>query len=95
MYNMLLIINIVIHASQILFQVHVLNQACSSRSRTCTCAAMVKSEDDVLVVDVCNKVGGSPGEQPVQLYRNGNLTEGTKIYQDNDGKLITVSLASL
>lgn len=53
---------------------------------------MVKSEDDVLVVDVCNKVGGSPGEQPVRLYRNGNLTEGTKIYQDNDGKLITVEL---
>lgn len=93
MYNMLLIVDIVIHVLQILFQVHVLNQACGSRSRTCTCAAMVKSEDDVLVVDVCNKVGGSPGEQPVRLYRNGNLTEGTKIYQDNDGKLITVSLA--
>ncbi|XP_061194923.1 uncharacterized protein LOC133203073 [Saccostrea echinata] len=74
------------------YEVHILNQACTSRSRTCTCAAMVKSQDDVLVVDVCTKAQGSPLESPVKLYKNGDLAQGTKIYQDNDGNLIMVEL---
>lgn len=69
---------------------HILNQACNSRSKTCTCAAMVKFQDDVLVVDVCSKVQSSPLDVPVKLYKNGDLAQGTKIYQDNGGQLIVV-----
>ncbi|KAK3095673.1 hypothetical protein FSP39_017472 [Pinctada imbricata] len=70
------------------YQVNIKNQACENdRTKTCTCAAMVKSVDDVFVVDYC-----SGAVNPMKLYKNGPLSYRTKLYRENNGNLISVVL---
>jgi len=70
---------------------------------TCNCAVMVRSGDDVLVIDRCVRqrqrmppplVGYSDDYSPlmsVVLYLNGKLTPGTRIHQLANGHKYIVS----
>ncbi|XP_035827995.1 uncharacterized protein LOC118477191 [Aplysia californica] len=84
------------------FEVRTLQQSCDS-NQTCTCAVMVLSGNDVVVLDRCD--GGAAGALDTRLYLNGDLTEDTRVIQFVDGgryrivlptmTYIDVSLASL
>ena len=70
---------------------------------TCNCGVMVRSGDDVLVIDRCRRQrhrlppplsGHSDERGPVMsvlLYLNGKLTPGTRIHQLADGRKYIVS----
>jgi len=70
---------------------------------TCNCAVMVRSGDDVLVIDRCVRRRHRmppPSEyfsddhapaMSVQLYVNDRLTPGTRVHQLADGRKYIVS----
>ena len=70
---------------------------------TCNCGVMVRSGDDVLVIDRCVRrrhrmppplAGFSDDHGPIMsvvLYLNGKLTPGTRIHQLADGRKYIVS----
>ena len=86
-------------------QVHVIYQLCGHLvSASCNCAVAVQSGDDVIVIDRCvrkrkpfTQLDGTVVTDPltvmsVNLFLNGQLTPGTHIYQDGDGKKYFVSI---
>jgi hypothetical protein len=72
-------------------QVHALYKECGDRSASCNCAVMVRSQDDVVVIDRCSDKANDQPPVDVRLYVNGELTPGTKIFRYLDGKKFRVS----
>ena len=76
------------------YAVHVFQRRCLARA-SCICTTAIRSGDDVFVIDTCgaNQIPVSRRPQlEVRLYRNGNLTPGTKIEQYNGGTRYKVSI---
>ena len=80
-------------------QVHAIYQQCGHLMlASCNCAVAVQSGDDVIVIDRCTRkrrpflhIDGTYDDDPltvmsVDLYLNGELTEGTRVYEESDGK---------
>ena len=65
-----------------MFQVRVVQQACPS-NLTCSCAVIVQSGDDVIVLDRCN--ADKNGAVDVRLYLNDKISTGTRVVQYVDG----------
>ncbi|KAK7469526.1 hypothetical protein BaRGS_00036472, partial [Batillaria attramentaria] len=73
------------------FEVHALYKKCGEAS--CNCAVMVRSYDDVVVIDRCSAAEQDSGPPlDVRLYVNGELTPGTSIVRYVDGKMYRVYL---
>ena len=80
------------------YKVHVIYQKCGPRvPASCNCAVAVQSGDDVIVIDRCfrdrkpfNRISGTYNahvtKMSVDLYLNGDLTPGTTIFEESDGK---------
>ena len=51
----------------------------------------VRSGDDVFIADSCERVAGEAYPLETSLYLNGDLTPGTDISSENDGKIYKVS----
>lgn len=82
----------VIHISgKLVLQVRGWFQSCG-RGGSCTCAVAVRSGDDVLIIDSCDRPDGSELPLDTTLYKNGELTPGTVIVSENEGKVHKVSL---
>lgn len=87
-------------------QVHAIYQKCHPNlEATCNCGVAVQSGDDVIVIDRCFRrqltvpalrsrlsPDDPPSTMKIQLFLNGNLTPGTKIHEDADGKKYFVSI---
>ncbi len=57
----------------------------------CTCAISIRSGDDVIVVDSCRERAlAKGGNMMVDVLLNGELTSGTKILSENNGRKIKV-----
>ena len=68
-------------------QVQALYKECGNNGASCNCAVMVRSHDDVVVIDRCSSVHHTNGPPlDVRLYLNGELTPGTSIKRFVDGK---------
>ncbi|XP_012937254.1 uncharacterized protein LOC106011603 [Aplysia californica] len=70
-------------------------QLCSSRrptGATCNCGAAVRSGDDVIVFDACNRNSRRVTVIDVQMYKNGQLTPGTSIRKHGCGQKYEVFL---
>ena len=102
-YHIVVII-IVISFSCGFLQVNAVYQRCERDVlATCNCGVMVRSGDDVLVIDRCVRRrhrmpppldGFSDERAPVMsvlLYLNGKLTPGTRVHQLADGRKYIVS----
>jgi len=82
------------------YEVQVVYQKCNSETdASCNCAVSVRSGDDVFVVDKCRRTQSitCPGgncEQPMKviLYKNGELTSGTRIFRREGGLRYEVML---
>ena len=67
---------------------------------SCNCAVAVQSGDDVIVIERClrrkkwfRRISGSEesvNRMRVDMYVNGNLTRGTRVLQEADGKKYNV-----
>ncbi|XP_064612523.1 uncharacterized protein LOC135476426 [Liolophura sinensis] len=75
------------------YEVHGWFQSCGGDG-SCTCAVAVRSGDDVLVIDSCDRPDGSELPLEATLYKNGELTPGTVITSDNEGRVHKVTLPS-
>ena len=84
-------------------QVHAIYQKCGTNiTASCNCAVAVQSGDDVIVIDRCFRdvkpVKRLDGEfkditqMKVNIFLNGQLTPGTSVYQQADGKIYLVSI---
>ena len=73
-------------------QVRTFNRRCNSRA-ICTCATVVKSGDDVFVIDQCGQRARQASEQPIRVYlfRNGDLSPGTAVYRLDEGRKFKVN----
>ena len=70
---------------------------------SCNCGVAIQSGDDVIVIDRCyrdkayfNRIHGQARRtftrMSVDVYLNGELSPGTKIYEEADGKRYVISL---
>lgn len=59
---------------------------------TCNCGVLVRSGDDVIRIDKCKWVNKTSGAYPIndELFTVGDLTPGTQIFQEKDGKQFQV-----
>ena len=73
-------------------QVHTFYRSCNGKA-SCNCAVAVKSGDDVILLDKCGPSADST-KQPlsVDIYYNGDITSGTKIFRFLEGKRYEVHL---
>lgn len=89
---------------QLVWQVHAIYQKCRPNLlASCNCGVAVQSGDDVIVIDRCLRrqlrvpdfrsrwSSESGPAMVIQLFLNGDLTQGTKIHKDADGKKYLVS----
>ena len=79
-------------------------QACSPDvPASCNCAVAVQSGDDVIVIDRCRRdrktlrrlLGGRTKQftkMSVDVYLNGELTLGTHVYEEADGRKYVITL---
>ncbi|XP_064631285.1 uncharacterized protein LOC135489721 [Lineus longissimus] len=74
------------------YQVNTFYRKCG-RIPSCNCAVAIKSGDDVIAIDRCGPKKGK-GTRPitVDLYKNGDLTPGTRIVRLNGGNKYQVTL---
>ena len=81
-------INFQLHPSA---QVHTTVEKCYN-TVACTCAVSIRSGDDVIVVDSCRERAlAKGGNMMVDVLLNGELTPGTLILSENNGRKIKVS----
>ncbi|KAJ8316790.1 hypothetical protein KUTeg_004694 [Tegillarca granosa] len=75
------------------YKVHVLYRKCRGKA-SCNCAVYIQSGDDVIVIDRCGPKVNPSRKEPfkIYLYKNGELTPGTKIYREADGRKFRVFL---
>ncbi|KAK3604425.1 hypothetical protein CHS0354_020848 [Potamilus streckersoni] len=77
------------------YAVHVIYQPCANGYSSCACAAMVMIGDDVITVDYCRKIQDSKVLDPVldvKVHQNGELTPGTRVFRNVDGKVFQLVL---
>ena len=78
-------------------------QSCGDHvTASCNCAVAVKSGDDVIVIERCYRhrrqagtlfqtPGGQGTTMKIDMFLNGNLTQGTRVFQESDGIKYNVS----
>ncbi|KAL3864578.1 hypothetical protein ACJMK2_006243, partial [Sinanodonta woodiana] len=77
------------------YAVHVIYQPCANGRGSCVCAAMVMTGDDVVTVDYCRRIQDSKVLDPVldvKVHQNGELTPGTRVFRNVDGKVFQLVL---
>ena len=79
-----------------LLQVHSVQVACGFLV-ACNCAMVVKSGDDIIKIDRCPTEGGLNANIPTQVfvYTNGELTQGTYIYNEENSNNYKVPICIL
>ena len=55
---------------------------------TCNCAVAVRSGDDIILIDGCGPNSEIRNKRMrVNVYKNGDLTEGTRLFTESNGRV--------
>ncbi|BFZ01819.1 hypothetical protein BsWGS_04858 [Bradybaena similaris] len=73
----------------LLYEVRTFYRKCYGRAVSCNCALVARAGDDIVRIDRCGPaIGDYRRRTPlkVQMFLNGNMTQGLKVARYNDGK---------